>query len=336
METFTHTSQSTPGKEYTTTIHDDGAVTCTCPGFIFRRKCRHIAVSRDWAKTRETSPVATGSEVTNFISPMLARALPAGKTIEDYMTEDWVMEEKHDGHRLIIDTRHTILAYSRGGKVRELPEPIIAMLREMPPGIYDGELIVPGGTSTDVKALDKQDQLQLVLFDILELRGDNFRDEDQIIRRDYLLEAWKEIGADDQHLSAVAKKMPVTVTAQHTVTPEVLQSIWDRGGEGVMVKNLGQTYLEGKRVPGWIKFKKLSAAELTVTGFEEGKNGPHSTILLRDDDGIDCRVKTRNADWLRDFETQAQSFIGRRLVISYQEKTRDGKYRHPMADHFAG
>lgn len=323
MKTFKHASQSTPGKEYTTTLHDDGHVTCNCPGFIFRRKCRHIVESKNWNTTMKAMAAPKQDALCN---PMLARALPAGKTIDDYTTAEWVLEEKHDGHRLIVDTRGTIIAYSRGGKVRELPEHILNTLGFLPAGIYDGELLVPGGTSTDVKALDKQDQLELMLFDILEVGGANLREKPTTSRRHFLEKA----------CTMLESNHPVKLTGQHPVSIKTLQAIWDRGGEGVIIKHMNQSYLEGKRVPGWIKFKKLAAAELTVTGFEDGKNGPHSTILLQDDVGIGCRVKTKNMCWLKDFATQADSFIGRRLIISYQEKTRDGKYRHPMADHFAG
>ena len=330
MKTFTYTSKSTPGKEYTTTIHDDGAVTCTCPGFIYRQKCRHITEVKADKNTKTKSVVPTNI----FRNPMLARALPAGKTIKDYTTNEWVLEEKHDGHRLIIETHAFVpmnvpwgtrhVAYSRGGKVRQLPEHILNALNFLPKGIYDGELLVPGGTSTDVKALDKQDQLQLMLFDVLEVDGADARNCPQSMRRE-ILEAATE---------SLRHHHEIKVTSQHPVSNIELQEIWDRGGEGVIIKNVDQTYLEGKRVNGWVKFKKLAAAELTVTGFEDGKNGPHSTILLRDDAGIDCRVKTRNTNWLKDFAIAAETFVGQRLVISYQEKTRDGKYRHPMADHF--
>jgi ATP-dependent DNA ligase len=181
MKTFTHASRSTPGKEYTTTIHDDAAVTCTCPGFIYRQKCRHITEARTWNTTMKAMD---GTLKDARCNPMLARALPSGKTIEDYTSSAWVLEEKHDGHRLIVDTRGLWpVAYSRGGKDRRLPKHILNTLKFLSKGIYDGELLMPGGTSTDVKALDKQDQLQLMLFDILEVEDSNLRNKPTTWRR---------------------------------------------------------------------------------------------------------------------------------------------------------
>ena len=320
MKTITHASNSRPGVEYTTTIDDDGRCTCTCPGFVYRQKCRHVAEAK-------STPVLPTVESCH--QPMLARALPAKKALADFTNAGWVLEEKHDGHRLIVEVMHEgmsflVKAYSRGGKTRDLPAHIIRALGYLPDGVYDGELLVPGGTSTDVKALHQADQLQLLLFDILESCRMALHNQQAHVRRSYLEQACRLLEPDS----------PVRVTPQFEVSAKKLQEIWDRGGEGAILKDITMLYLEGKRSPGWIKFKKLAAAELTITGFEEGRNGPHSTICLRDADGVDITVKTRNNCWLELFAANPASFIGRRLVISYQQKTADGKYRHPMADHF--
>ena len=37
-------SQTNEGMVYTTTFNPDGWVSCTCPGFFYRQKCRHVEV----------------------------------------------------------------------------------------------------------------------------------------------------------------------------------------------------------------------------------------------------------------------------------------------------
>ncbi len=333
MRTITHASSSRPGVEYTTTIHEDGAVLCTCPGFVYRQKCKHVTSAK---AGRVDAPVKANTPPV--YSPMLARALPAGKSIQDYAEPEgtwrgrvprpeWMLEEKHDGHRLIlIIDDDSISAHSRGGKPRALPKHIIRSCKRLPNGVYDGELLVPGGTSTDVKAIENIDKLELQLFDILKTNDTDVMSKPGFERRALLEKAG----------SLLADNSSVKVTKQYSVSEDTLNLIWNAGGEGAIIKNVNTQYVEGQRTKGWIKFKKLAAAELTVTGFESGKNGPHSTICLKDDFGKECKVKTRNSCWLKLFADDSEKYIGTRLVISYQEKTRDGKYRHPMADHFAG
>ena len=43
MKTFTFSSSSNPSKKYETRVDDDGHVTCTCPGYTYRGKCKHTA-----------------------------------------------------------------------------------------------------------------------------------------------------------------------------------------------------------------------------------------------------------------------------------------------------
>lgn len=267
-------------------------------------------------------------EAPKLFKPMLAHALPANKTIDDYADGKHVLEQKYDGHRLLVAVTPThIHAYSRGGNTRVLPDHILDELKLVPPGTYDGELLVPGGTSTDVTSLHLVKRLELQLFDILAIGDDTCMHTTGEERRKLLVDACSALNKETSCIS---------VAEQFEVTAAELQRIWDSGGEGVIVKHKDQKYLEGKRPHGWVKFKKQAAAEVNIIGFEDGRNGPHSIILCEDDDGIPVRTKARDTSWLKQFEVDATSYIGRRLTISYQQRTADGKYRHPMADHIIG
>jgi len=130
--------------------------------------------------------------------------------------------------------------------------------------------------------------------------------------------------------------LPASCAAAVPVTLEAVAEIWNRGGEGAILKRTASTYQPGKRSADWLKVKKVGAATLTITGFEAGKSGPYSTLALRGEDGKTTTVKTKDNATLAAITANPDSFIGRRLVISYCELTDSGSYRHGMFDHFAG
>jgi hypothetical protein len=225
----------------------------------------------------------------------------------------------------MVVTVHNIggaTAWSRGGKIRELMPHITKAMNWVTPGTYDGELIIPGGTSTDVVNHELLPSSRLMLFDILALHETALTGLTADKRRVHLKAAMSLMQSD-----------AVQLAEQFDPTTEALKKVWDRGGEGLVLKRREGIYEPGKRSREWVKFKAAGSAVLTITGFEEGLNGPHSKIVALDDAGVTITVKTLNTDWLEMFTRDATRFLGRRLVITFQQKTRDGKYRHPMADH---
>lgn len=44
---FLSGSKTSPGTVYTTVASDDGKFNCTCPGWTYRYKCRHVDFVRD-------------------------------------------------------------------------------------------------------------------------------------------------------------------------------------------------------------------------------------------------------------------------------------------------
>jgi len=338
----TATSKSNPtAKPYTFSLDTDtGKGTCNCKGWLMNaaRNCTHLKALKAENGLTDSAPTSSApkaptkpvSPKTGKLSPMLASAMPEGKTIASFTDGLHVCEVKYDGHRLLVEkTGGTILAYSRTGVTRELPKHLLSALAPLPDGIYDGELLLNGGTSTDVTRLDKQAELVFVVFDILQVFGVDVKGKPLSERRAMLELAVKHCTNPSVVLSAI---VPVTMAA--------VQAIWNASGENVIIKQLNSTYRCDYRTAAWVKVKKQQSATLQIIGFKAGKFGPYSTILLRDQFGVETSVKTLNADWLRMFTVNATtnggnptSYIGKLLVISYNIKTADGKYRHPMADH---
>lgn len=256
------------------------------------------------------------------MDPMLATAMPEGRTVDDYASCGWVLEEKFDGHRLMVTVAPggIVSASTRTGAGRQLPADIARDLSGLPVGEYDGELYVPGGTSTDVTRLDQADDLRLVLFD-MPIDGKTLDHRHSVL--------------SSRVACAIPSCSRVSVAEQWPVYMDTVEAIWARGGEGCIIKRLSSMYLSGRRSPDWIKVKRGGAAVLTLSGFGAGKRGPHSTMLLRHDDGRETSVKV-GCDALRDEIGECpESYIGRRVAIAHKGATPGGLWRHPSFDHFA-
>lgn len=374
MQTWKFPSSSGPG-EYTTRLHDDGLLDCDCRGFLIKRpnkprQCRHITdevVKKSGLHTvqkgdylyavldgaeqptlLEQQPVDfaqkfNDAEANGYVNPMLASALTKGeecKTVADilaktkaYQTDDWLAEEKYNGQRVILSvTDNGIFAWSRPragkgsiGLPKNLPPHLIAQANALPRGTYDAEVLVPKGKHYDVTNLENRDKQCLFFFDLLRTKAGPCMDLPYFERRQLLEMAVNGVGQPSLLIGPVWK-----------VDEASIQAIWDRGGEGVILKRKTSIYRPGWRSPDWVKVKLIMPAAMTVTGYAKGKNGPYSSLVLRADDGSETKVKTKNNDMLRQFEADPQWAIGRRVVISHQGRSPDGGWMHPMFDHWAG
>jgi hypothetical protein len=372
MKTFTYPS-SDGTRNYTAVLADDGKLLCNCKGWTVRRgeqarHCKHTKLvanghpvvtrgefvflefnpSPDWTTFRQAPdwipPIVLGGPGENTAddelptrppAPMLASAMTdpvTGAAFDRRFATGWVMEEKLDGHRctVVVDEDDSVRAYSRpraggtGAKLRDLPAAIVAQFVTMGWGIYDGELVAPSGKAWDVVV--KGAHLVFVAFDILACNGVSVTNVNYQTRRYLLLEKLRRLPDGQQSISTVLSDPPSWTG---------VQAIWARGGEGVIVKRADSLYRPGARSLDWLKVKQHAAATLTIVGYQAGKLGPYASIVLRDKQGIETTVKTLDNALLRDLAANPQAFIGRRVVISFQEKTPAGTYRHPMFDHFA-
>lgn len=274
-----------------------------------------------------------------FIAPMFATPLPKNFILEPGV---WTADEKYDGHRLIVEVANGqtnlfatkgITAWSRYGLERKLPTHLLEAFNDFPNGIYDGELLVPGKRSYGVTELANTEDLVYFMFDVLQI-GDADAMPAPYKSRQLVL---KNLPFNDKVL--LAKSTPVNTWDEVVALRD---EVWDRDGEGLILKNLRSIYVSGKRPKNtFIKIKKLQSAILTVVDFVPSRGqivdrGPYAMVLLRDEDGNETGVKTRNDALCREAEalagTSPHPWIGRELRIEYQERTPDGSYRHPRWD----
>lgn len=271
-----------------------------------------------------------------FIEPMKAAKLPDGFDPEPGA---WIAEEKFDGHRLIVAVGGPglgrspyVRGWSRNGLERVLPPHLRTALAQLPPGLYDGELLVPGERSYGVTVLDHQHKLIYVVFDLLRLL-----DRDLIAmgatwleRRQFLDEIFR-----GGHIDGAVRPSLIWQIENARAIERVAAKVWDRDGEGLILKRVDALYLPGKRPKNvWLKVKQLRSAVVTLKGFTEGKMGPHAVMVVEDAEGHVTAVKWKNLAELAAIDANPKAFIGRKLLIEYQERTPDGGYRHPRFDHW--
>jgi hypothetical protein len=292
------------------------------------------------------------AELDGYVNPMLGQAIalklpshltPAQRTEEqwkhinaNYLT-GYIWEEKWDGQRVVSGVKQSqdVKSWSRPrpgegvlGHPRTLPPHLVAHLKALPDGTYDGEEVVPGGRSWAVTDLAYANQKALVLFDLLKLQGKSLMDLPIEIRRQLLAEILK-----------LAKSPYLLMSETFTPGRPGVEAIWARGGEGAMIKRAGSLYRPGWRSSDWIKVKLWDYSAVTLTGFEARKEGPYSVMLFRFDNGVESKCKTLGNKWLREFEKNGPSYIGKRFIVKHQGVTGDLKPRHPQFfefDHFAG
>lgn len=280
-------------------------------------------------------PVEADNPDAMFVFPMLSSHIEVDW---DDVETNWVAEEKYDGHRMIVhvDATRNVYAWARPGagelmgKPRTLPPHILSFFHSKPELVnytFDGELYVPGGTSTDVTALDKQDKLVLVLFDVLRADGVNFCNLKFKARRDEL-----EFVLGTCLEGKVPPSHPVQIPMHHQPDEATLASMWAAGKEGLILKKLSAQYQPGVRSNYSIKLKKENSMVCTVYGYEDGKLGKNSILKVRLPDRKHTTVKVRNTKILKAIQADPENFIGEQVRIKYQDITSGGVLRHPRFD----
>jgi bifunctional non-homologous end joining protein LigD len=278
-----------------------------------------------------------------MIKPMLASPMKKGNIVN---WSEWAVEEKFDGHRLIVHVNrgYDVQAHARPrGKTdrmieRVLPDHLRADLGRLPTGVYDGELLA-GDTGTDVSRLDLAHERTFVVFDVLEMNGLSLTSASYDERRGVLLDVF-----DPLKLKSVTLATSANIRSIEDVT-RFVQAVWKRDGEGTILKRRASHYAPDKRNGDWVKIKRCEHAILTVIGFEPTRGttmnrGPFAVVKLRDDDGNETTCKTLNDYELAKFNnatehsrqgfTDSHPAIGRKLVIEFPRRTRTGGYQGPV------
>lgn len=190
--------------------------------------------------------------------PMLAHAAKDERAI--LSDSGYLAERKYDGHRgqLCHSPAGGLHLWSRLGNDRMDDVPFLRelMKRHKIGMILDGELWLPGGSSSDVADLSNRDKLVYVVFDILELRGAVHINVPFLERREILNQVVAELDDPRVKLSEVSSD-----------ASELLSIVKAEGGEGIMMKKKKDgVYQPGKRSWNWQKIKVRRTMSVIITG----------------------------------------------------------------------
>lgn len=214
-----------------------------------------------------------------MIKPMKGYATDINSFVMNNSMDEWVAEPKLDGHRIIMHfSKDRNYLYTRTGKdvSDNLPHLRDYCLPFLEGTILDGELLAPSGIFADVQTInfskpEKSIAFQkengwaiLNVFDIIQLNNENIQDvmlTDRRLVLDSLM--YSEVFLYNEYIKEV-----VQYDCQKINTHRLLISIWDAGGEGLMLKRKDSKYLQ-KKSKFWYKIKASKTFDVIITGYTE-------------------------------------------------------------------
>lgn len=178
----------------------------------------------------------------------------------------WLAEWKYDGIRAqLIKRNGEIFVWSRGEEIinDQFPEIVESANSLLDGSVLDGELLVweddsPQsfakmqkriGRKTVSQKMMKEYPVSFVVFDILELSGEDIRNKKLSERRDKLEALLTENGSGRLILS------PSIHFSGFTELEEIRSQARERSVEGVMLKRLDSVYQAGRKRGDWWKWK---------------------------------------------------------------------------------
>lgn len=195
--------------------------------------------------------------------PQLAKQTEVTSLAQFINDDEWVMEQKLDGHRVLlvspgINVPPTALTRSGSLYTRKLPKEIDAF--RFPPGewVLDGELV---GTVVNGHTVSST----YWIFDMPRFPGAPLTGDLPLYARRAALETFlanvpSPFKIVPQARDASQKKLLSTVALQHNF-------------EGLIVKKKGSPYRPGGRTPEWLKIKFVATCDVVVTGVrDDGKD----------------------------------------------------------------
>lgn len=283
-----------------------------------------------------------------IIHPMLAKAVPDKILDKCFNNKNWICEQKMDGSRYILQFDKNGIPHltSRQVSVKNgLPVEktsnvighVARVYKSLAGTILDGEILGGGTFSETVKLMgsspDKAQKMlaegykvRYVLYDILEYQGEDLRGKTLKERKGFLKAAFNK-----------ANNPTWELVRQLENDRRSFREIVKAGGEGVILKEISGTYIEGVRPNFWLKVKKIDTHEAIITGMNSGTGKYADTlgalVISQYVNGKLQEVATLSGmtdEQRNDFWSNKKKYIGRIIEFKAQEKTKDFRYRHPV------
>jgi ATP-dependent DNA ligase len=186
----------------------------------------------------------------------------------------WLMEPKFDGWRVVASTIGGMRLETRTGNlITQVPYIAQAVLQSVPPDtIIDGEIVNLRGASRQWnrtqtilsttrggyqhKPTEDDPPLTYVVFDVLQIAGEDVRHQPLSERKRQLLTMLDAVSSD-----GVLMHSPI-----YEASEEGLDELVAEGFEGVVLKDINSIYVCGGRRHGWGKIKAQGEIEAICTG----------------------------------------------------------------------
>ncbi len=216
-----------------------------------------------------------------------------------------ILEHKYDGFRCLInkkDEKITLFSRRMENVTRQFPD-VIESVKKYVKGksfILDSEVVgydkktgkyLPFQMISqrikrkhDIEKIMSEYPVEVNVFDVIYHDGRNLMKETQEERRKLL----EKIITNQKNKIKVTPKL---ITGDVIKAENFFRESLRAGNEGVMIKNLKATYVPGRRVEGWVKYKPvMEPLDLVIVGAEWGE-GKRAKWLSSFD--LACRHKDK-------------------------------------------
>jgi bifunctional non-homologous end joining protein LigD len=183
-----------------------------------------------------------------------------------FSRKGWLFETKWDGYRAIADVQNgKVSLYSRNQLSfnKDYPSVVKSVEKISHNVVLDGEIVVmeKNGTS-NFQALQSfrstgKGNLVYVVFDLLELDGEDLRELPLVQRKELLEDIIKQLDDDK------------VLYSSHVMNDgeKLYERAKKKGWEGIIAKEAESMYSEGSRSSSWLKMKVVDEQEAIICGY---------------------------------------------------------------------
>lgn len=250
------------------------------------------------------------------------------------LDENWVLERKYDGVRcqVHIHDPENVYAYTRTGNVLYSVDHILLEMERLPPGVYDGELLVTKDGKEDFKTssayarrLETNTDLHFYVFDCLSQTEFETGHSTTVYKERLALAAKNVAGLGYVHV------VPCWDYSDET-KEKLWQVVLAEGWEGLIARK-NTTYKSG-RSKDLIKLKVFQDDEFKVIGFlpktqmqlVDGKMQPVECLgkFLIDYKGNTVEVGTGfTQEEAKEIWANQANYLGKLITVQYQGESED-------------
>ncbi|HEU4555456.1 MAG TPA: DNA ligase D [Chitinophaga sp.] len=229
------------------------------------RRATSAAATESESTGKKKAPAAPKARVKSAPERMYK---PTMATLVDapFNREGWLFEPKWDGYRAIASVQNgKVDLYSRNHlSFNKDYVPIVKAVEKISHNVVlDGEVVVLDSKgNSNFQALQNyrtsgKGKLTYVVFDLLNLNGQDLREMPLIQRKELLQEVVKQL--DD----------PAVIYSEHVLTngEKLFEKARKKEWEGIIAKKADSVYEEDRRTMNWLKMKVLNEQETIICGY---------------------------------------------------------------------